>query len=119
MASIGSDPNGRKRILFVAGDGRRMTVRLGEVSAKQADAFKVKVEDLIGAANGAGMVHDETSRWLAGLDDKMHARLVAVGLAKPRNGGGTALLGPFIDAYLKTLPRAKEHTLLNWQQVRK
>jgi integrase len=119
MASIGSDPNGRKRILFVAGDGRRMTVRLGKMSAKQADAFKVKVEDLIGAANGAGMVHDETSRWLAGLDDKMHARLVAVGLAKPRNGGGTALLGPFIDAYLKTLPRAKEHTLLNWQQVRK
>jgi integrase len=119
MASIGSDPNGRKRILFVAGDGRRMTVRLGKMSAKQADAFKVKVEDLIGAANGAGMVHDETSRWLSGLDDKMHARLVAVGLAKPRNGGGSALLGPFIDGFTKALPHPKRFTLTNWAQVRR
>jgi hypothetical protein len=55
MASIGNDSNGRKRILFVAGDGRRMTMRLGQKSAKQAEAFKVKIEDLIGAA------HDLTS----------------------------------------------------------
>jgi hypothetical protein len=53
MATIGSDPNGRKRILFVAGDGTRKTIRLGKASMRQAETFKVKVEDLVGAANGA------------------------------------------------------------------
>ena len=47
MATIGSDANGRKRILFVAGDGTRKTVRLGKVTMKQAEAFKVKVEAVI------------------------------------------------------------------------
>ena len=49
MATIGNDPNGRKRILFVAGDCSRRTVRLGKATMKQAEAFKVKVEALIGA----------------------------------------------------------------------
>ena len=44
MATIGNDPNGRKRILFVAPDGKRKTIRLGKATMKQATAFKVKVE---------------------------------------------------------------------------
>jgi hypothetical protein len=48
MATIGSDPNGFKRILFVAPDGKRKTIRLGKATMKQATAFKVKVEALIG-----------------------------------------------------------------------
>jgi hypothetical protein len=49
MASIGIDPNGRKRILFIARDGKRKTVRLGKVAQRQAEAFKLKVEKIIGA----------------------------------------------------------------------
>lgn len=41
MASVIADPNGRKRILFVASDGSRKAIRLGKATAKQADAFKV------------------------------------------------------------------------------
>ena len=44
MATIGNDPNGFKRILFVAPDGKRKTIRLGKATMKQATAFKVKVE---------------------------------------------------------------------------
>lgn len=117
MASIGTEANGRRRILFVAGDGSRKTIRLGKMSGKQADAFKVKVEDLIAAANGAGVVHDETARWLAGLDDTIHARLAAVGLVKPR-AGGRAVLGTFIDAYIESRPDMKPHTALNMKQLR-
>ena len=49
MASIVSDLNGRKRVQFVASDGSRKTLRLGKASMKQAEAFKVKVEDLVSA----------------------------------------------------------------------
>lgn len=65
MATIGNDPNGFKRILFVAPDGKRKTVRLGKATMKQATAFKVKVEGLIGQTI-TGVADDEVSRWLAG-----------------------------------------------------
>lgn len=116
MASIGTETNGRKRILFVSGDGSRKTIRLGKVTMKQAEAFKVKAEALIGAGI-TGNMDDETSRWLAARDDKMHARLAAVGLVKSRVGG-KAVLGAFIDAFMASRPGMKEHTRLNWVQVR-
>jgi hypothetical protein len=50
MATIGNDPNGRKRILFVAGDGSRKTIRLGKMSKKQAKSVLLFVEDLCAAA---------------------------------------------------------------------
>lgn len=36
MASLGSEPGGRRRILVVGPDGRRHTVRLGRLTLKAA-----------------------------------------------------------------------------------
>lgn len=96
MASIGNDPNGRKRILFVAGDATRRTIRLGKATMKQAEGFKVKVEQLVTAAI-TGSMDDETARWLAELPDTMHSRLAAVGLVKARQ---SVNLAAFIDGYI-------------------
>jgi len=101
MATIGNDPNRRKRILFVAGDGSRKTIRLGKASTKQAEAFMVKVEAVV-AASITGSMDDETSRWLADLPDAMHARLTAAGLVKPRNRTA-ATLKTFLDDYFASL----------------
>ena len=111
MATIGNDPNGFKRILFVAPDGKRKTVRLGKVTAKQATAFKVKVEGLIGGTI-TGVLDDEVSRWLAALDDEMHRRIAAVGLVAPR-ATATARLGEFLDAYVAGRPDIKPRTRWN------
>src|SRR5262249_61649932 len=92
MASIGNDPNGFKRILFVAPDGKRKTIRLGKATMKQATAFKVKVEALIGQTI-TGVVDDEVSRWLASLDTGIYSRLAAVGLVPKR---ASARLGAFL-----------------------
>lgn len=83
MATIGRDSNGRRRILFYAGDGTRKTIRLGAVSKGQATAFKIKIESLIGGLI-TGVLDDEVCRWLAALPDDIHARIAAVGLTKPR-----------------------------------
>jgi len=118
MASIGTDNGGRKRILFVADDGSRKTVRLGKVSMKQAESWKLKIEDLIGGVAGGRVIHADTETWLAeDVNDTMHARLAAVGLVKPRTEV-RAGLGAFMDAYLADKPGMKEHTRLNWIQLR-
>jgi integrase len=101
MASIGTDENGRKRILFVAGNGSRKTIRLGKATMKQATAFKVKIESLAIAASG-GSMDEETARWLADLPDTAHDRIAAVGLAKPRSRSAMTLKA-FLDDYFAGL----------------
>ena len=80
MASIGKDKGGRKRILFVAEDGGRKTVRLGKCSRRQAEAVKVKLEALV-AGRLTGNMDAETARWMAELPADAYAKLVAVGNA--------------------------------------
>ena len=80
MASVVNDPNGRKTIQFVTGDGTRRTVRLGKATKRQAEGIKVKVEQLALTATGVtGIVDDETAKWLAGLDESMYDKLAAGG----------------------------------------
>jgi len=95
----------------MAGDGSRKTIHLGKQSKKQANVWKGKVEDLAAAALGAKVIEDETSRWLNDLPDKMHARLAAVGLVKPRE---SCSLGPWIEKYIagRTDMKPRSKTLL-------
>ncbi len=102
----------------MAPDGKRKTVRLGKATMKQATAFKVKLEALIGQTI-TGVADDEVSRWLVGLDAEMHRRLVAVGLTKPRECDGQTL-GALIDGYIAGRKAdAKARTLINFDQARK
>ncbi|MHC4664455.1 MAG: tyrosine-type recombinase/integrase [Planctomycetota bacterium] len=108
MASVISDPNGRKRIQFVAGDGSRKTIRLGKATMRQAEAVKVRVEQLVLAATGVtGVVDDETAKWLTGLDEVIYNKLAAVGLVAERD---TVKLGAFIGGYVRERKDVKSGT---------
>ena len=96
MASVVNDPNGRRRIMFVAPDGTRKAIRLGKVSERQAVAFKVRLEQLVGQRI-TGTLDDDTARWVAGLDEPTHGKLAAVGLVGRRDAHR---LGPWLDAYI-------------------
>lgn len=98
MASIGKDPNGHRRILFVAPDGKRKTIRLGKCELKAAQGFKVKLEMLIGGRI-SGNVSDEVSNWLRDMDDALHAKIAAVGLVAERSNQH---IGPWLTKYLDT-----------------
>ena len=52
MASISNDPNGRRRILFVAPDSSRKTIRLGKMDRKSTEAINRHVEALLSAKIG-------------------------------------------------------------------
>ena len=99
MASIG-DENGRKRILFAAPDGKRKMIRLGKVAKRQAEAVKVHVEQLANAVGTNTAPPLATSQWLASLDSKLYAKLVAVGLAASRSPALAPTLGKFLDDYI-------------------
>ncbi len=108
MASIGKDSNGRKRILFLASDGSRKTIRLGKCNLKQAETFKLKLETLIsGRYTG---IDNETARWIADLPDDIHCKLAAVGLVTARAKTINLTLATFLDEYKESRIDVKEST---------
>src|SRR5258706_13246429 len=116
MASIANDPNGRKRILFIGADGKRRAIRLGKASVRLVEAFNVKVEQLVSARILGHAPDDETSRWLADLDDTIYARLAAVDLVKPRQPTRYTLK-QLLDFFFQHL-NVKPITVLGYQPRR-
>lgn len=115
MASISRDENGTRRIQFVAGDGKRRTVRLGAVTAKQAEAVRVRIEQLASALV-TGIMDPEAAAWVKGLDARMHDRLARVGLVPARIRIRTTL-GGLLAAFFETLS-VKPGTLTTYAQTR-
>ena len=114
MASISREPNGRRTIQFVGGDGKRRSIRLGKCSQRMAETVQVKVEYLAAAQATGGALDGETARWVADLDDALHARLAAVGLLEPRKA---ATVGGLTDAFLAANLQVKPATRVMWQHT--
>jgi integrase len=116
MATVIKDPGARKRLQFVDGAGKRQTVHLGAMTMKQADAIKIRVEQLLTAKN-TRIVDHEASEWAANLDDRLYDKLAAKGVVAPREQTTTTLSGLW-DAYLATLS-VKPQTKVVYEQARK
>jgi integrase len=114
MASISNLTNGRKAIQFVGSDGVRRTIRLGKASRRDAATFKLRVEHLVSASITGAALDDETSCWLAGLEDPMMDRLVAVGLVAGRE---TARLGDYLKRYIKSRSNLKPSSITKLRQT--
>jgi integrase len=97
MASIAREPNGRRRIQFMAADGSRKTIRLGKVSQRAAEAVKVHVERLVTVSITGAPIEDETARWVANLDAELSEKLARVGLIRATSH---ATLGAFLEGEL-------------------
>ena len=80
MASIIDDPNGRRRIQFVAPDGSRKAIRLGKIDRKSAEAINRHVEGLLSAKMSGQPVPRDTASWLTGISEPLKQKLAAVGL---------------------------------------
>ena len=117
MASITTDKSaGRRIIQFVAADGKRRSIRLGKVSQRQAEAVKVKVEDLAAAVVTGHAPSRETAQWVANLDPVLHDKLAAVALVARRE---RATLAAFIDCYSAERMDVKQSTRTVYDRTRK
>lgn len=115
MASISTDSQGNRRVLFIA-NGQRKAVRLGRVSMKQAEFARLRIEQLLAGKN-SGALDEEAAKWLGTVDDRLHARLARAGLVAPRSVA-YATLGSLLDAFIKALD-VKPGTMRTLLQTRK
>ena len=98
MASITTRKNGSRFIGFIDAGGKPRTVHLGKVPMRYAESMKVKVEDLVCSSITGHAPSDETSRWLAGQNDRMIAKLARVSLTQDRHH---TTLEAWLSQYLK------------------
>ncbi len=117
MASIANDPGGRKRILFTDGDGQRKAVRLGKVSNKDAESFRVWLERLVNAQLTNAPMDPKTAAWLADLPDATYRKLVRVGLAEDREAPIARTLDELMDAAFGAM-QIKPSTRTRYSQTR-
>jgi len=103
IAAVGSD---RRRVLFIAPDRKRKTIRLGKVPQKAAEKVKHKVESLLAAKITGDAIDADTARWVADLPDELADKLAAVGLIRARTGGKSATLGGFLEMYIRRRQRS-------------
>ncbi len=116
MASIGKEAGGTKRILFYAPDGKRKTIRLGKATQRQAEAVCLRIERLVTAKITKHGTDDETARWVAEIDDKLHNKLARAGLVEPRTAGSLTL-GTWLDRYIGGRSDVRERTTINLRQA--
>ncbi len=117
MASISRDSNGTRRIQFVARDGKRKAIRLGNVTQKQAETVLLKVEHLVAVMFTGHPLDADTAKWVADRDEKFAAKLARVGLI-PKREETHGRLGEFIDDYLAGRTDIKPRTRTCLLQIR-
>ena len=117
MASIAREKNGYRRILFVAPDGRRPTLRLGKVSQLAAEEFKRRVEQLLEAQLLNRHMEADLAQWVAELPDAIADKLARVGLIPSREFKSTGLLGQHIANYFERRTDVKPATITHWRQA--
>jgi integrase len=116
MASIANDPGGRRRILFVAPDERRKTIRLGKCDRKSAEAIARHVEALLTAKIGGQPVPRDTAAWLSNIGAALRDKLAAVGLVEPLQ---RLAVGEFLTSWMAGKKGAghKPTSLRAWGQT--
>ena len=122
MASISRDPGGLKRILFVAPDGKRKTLRLGKTSMEWAREVKRHVEALLEAKVQQTTPERPTLEWIGRLVPVLRRRLHAVGLIErpaeeEPEAEPTEALGTFLDSFVDRRIDVKPATREVWGQV--
>ena len=113
MASISTQRNGGRVIQFTGADKKRRSIRLGKMPMRTAQAVKARVERLISAALAGFAPDDETSRWVAELDDSLADKLARAGLIPQRQ---CANLAEFMAASIKGRNDVEPATKTVWRQ---
>ncbi len=117
MASIARDKNGCRRILFIAPDGKRPTIRLGKVSQRTAEGIKYRVEQLLEALQFNRSMEPDLVEWVKGLEPPLAKKLARVGLIPNPEAKPAATLGPFLTDFTTRRIDVKPATKEVWSQV--
>ena len=130
MASLTNAGHKRWRIQFVSLTNRnkRKQIRLRDLTKKQAQSYFEHIESIISARLQRIRLDDADARWLGGLPDSVHDKLVRAGLTEPRKPAAAVepseqaavtlqqLLDEHIEEGLTSKGReASQYTKANWR----
>jgi len=121
MASLSTDANGNRRILFRCGLEPRKTLYLGKTSRKRANTILAHVEELVRAILEKHAPDPDTSEWVGRQEQVFYDKLVAVGLVQrraPKPESPSVMLAEFIDQYIAGRTDVKPRTVINDKQAR-
>lgn len=113
MASVSTDKNGNRRIVYTDGEKRR-AIHIGNVQKKTANDIKLRVERLLEAKHSHGPIEPETVKWISSISDDLAEKLATAGLIHRRS---SATLGGFIGEFMEKRSDAKERTRTNLKQA--
>lgn len=129
MASLFRLADGRQRIQFYDGNGKRRSISLGSISNRNAERIRDKVEQLVEHRITQTPLDPSVSRWLASLDSRLHVRLFKAGVIehhKSDGDGGSAADTPkdatlieFFDRYMSECNDLKKSSRSVYGNVRR
>lgn len=114
MASMYREDGGFTIRFADPNNGERKKIRLGDVTKKQAQGVKWRVEQLSSAKLTGHTPDDEILKWLETIPDLLHDRISAAGLARPRQSGK---LGPWLAKYMEERTDLKPESRRKLQQT--
>ncbi|MCC6907054.1 MAG: hypothetical protein IT430_03855, partial [Phycisphaerales bacterium] len=117
MASIIKDPQGQKRVAFTDREGRRRSIRLGQIDSRNAEAIRVRIEALVTASITGIEIDGETARWLTTISHRLHEKLSKAGMVASKETRGTTL-GALLATYFNHLA-VKSGTETCYKQARR
>ena len=102
MASLSSNSNGLRRILFHDIAGNRRCIYLGRMAKKAAEGVRDRIEELIACRVAGIAMTTELATWDRSLTDEFHQKLEQAGLVEPRATSATRTVGGLLDKFLDT-----------------
>ncbi len=99
------------RVVFYDANKKRQQIRLGQFNKKQVETICNRIEEIVSSQSSRTPLDTPVARWVRDLPEKLHSKLVNVGLVQPRE---SAALGPFLKGYVERRTDVKESTRLKW-----
>ncbi len=119
MASIAweGQKGDRAKLVFRDAAGRQKSLRLGRCKMRTAQNALTGLERVLESRRAGTTIHPDGLAWLAAIDDRIYARVAALGLAEPRKAAHAVTLGGMLAAFFASVA-VKPATLVRMRQAR-
>jgi integrase len=87
------------RITFRDAAGRQKSLRLGRCTKRTAQGALTGFERVLESNRAGTTMHPDALRWLESIDDRIHARVAALGLTEPRKAAEVVTLGTLLERF--------------------
>lgn len=127
MAYVSTDNAGRQRIFYFDAQGERQTLRVGRLAIKDAEKIVKHVGHIVNAKIKGEPEPRDTAEWLAGVDAKLRAKMVRLGLTTARKTEAApkpiepaaVTVGDFVNSYIELKAGVEDATKEIWHRARK